>query len=840
MKLRLIILLFFPFVSFSANWYVDDATVNDANDIYNTTGSVVGTVAGTGSISSPFLTLNAAISAASSGDFIYIDAGTYNEHGLLVPAAKTGVSIIGAGYQYTIFDHLFGGTATDYFMCIQASNTTLQAIKVTGYENNGTQFPGHNGQALTINGTGSTITGILIQDVMFLGNGQSGGNPAISVLSRSSVTITGGGGFCNTTGTQYTGGVEAYGTNINLTIDNYLLGNNYKYGAYDGGGLYIANGDATTIVNVTNTRIKNNIAVNGGGVFQNSGVLTVTDCIIEGNGAGQTSSNVYGGGVGMYGGTATYTRVKFLNNGLAPAGGTLKGGGIGVFPLINDVILNVVNCYFSGNGGVGPDIYARPNSSHEYQISCSETTFSSSNPALVENDNSTNTCVGSDFTITNSGNPITLSTNGGGGSSCGINKTNTIAPSSIPNPNIVDYTGGCGAIVIVPPCTAPSAPVIGVITQPTCSVATGSVALSGLPAVGSWTVTASPGGSTLTGSGTTGTFSGLSANTYTFIVTNSTGCSSVSSSSAVINTQPTTPTAPLATLTQPTCSVATGSAAFSNLPAVGSWTVTATPGGATITGSGTTGTFSGLTQSTTYTFTVTNASGCTSTASSNAIINAQPSTPTTPVVGTITQPTCSVATGSVDFSGLPAVGSWTVTASPGGTTLTGSGTTGTFSGLSANTYTFTVTNASGCTSAATPNAVINTQPSTPTTPVVGTITQPTCSLATGSVDFSGLPAVGSWTVTASPGGTTLTGSGTTGTFSGLSANTYTFTVTNASGCTSAATPNTVIDAQPSTPTTLVVGTITQPTCILATGSVDFSGLPAVGSWTVTASPGGTT
>ncbi len=30
-------------------------------------------------------------------------------------------------------------------------------------------------------------------------------------------------------------------------------------------------------------------------------------------------------------------------------------------------------------------------------------------------------------------------------------------------------------------------------------------------------------------------------------------------------------------------------------------------------------------------------------------------------------------------------------------------------------------------------------------------------LATGSVDFSGLPAVGSWTVTASPGGTTLTG-----------------------------------------------------------------------------------
>ena len=42
-------------------------------------------------------------------------------------------------------------------------------------------------------------------------------------------------------------------------------------------------------------------------------------------------------------------------------------------------------------------------------------------------------------------------------------------------------------IVIVPP--SPPAPIVGTITQPTCTMATGSVDLSGLPASGTWTLT---------------------------------------------------------------------------------------------------------------------------------------------------------------------------------------------------------------------------------------------------------------------------------------------------------------------------------------------------------------
>ncbi|MCX6255882.1 MAG: T9SS type A sorting domain-containing protein, partial [Bacteroidia bacterium] len=98
--------------------------------------------------------------------------------------------------------------------------------------------------------------------------------------------------------------------------------------------------------------------------------------------------------------------------------------------------------------------------------------------------------------------------------------------------------------------------------------------------------------------------------------------------------------------------------------------------------------------------------------------NAQPATPTTPTAGTITQPTCAVATGSVVLNGLPATGTWTLTRTPGGTITTGTGTSTTITGLAAGTYTYTVTNASGCTSVASGDVVINAQPATPSTPII--------------------------------------------------------------------------------------------------------------------------
>lgn len=67
---------------------------------------------------------------------------------------------------------------------------------------------------------------------------------------------------------------------------------------------------------------------------------------------------------------------------------------------------------------------------------------------------------------------------------------------------------------------------------------------------------------------------------------------------------------------------------------------------------------------------------------------------------------------------------------------------------------------------------------------VGTITQPTCSSPTGSIQLNNLPA-GNWTI--NPGA--IAGSGSSYTVSGLTTGSYSFTATNSGGCPSIATNN---------------------------------------------------
>jgi len=75
----------------------------------------------------------------------------------------------------------------------------------------------------------------------------------------------------------------------------------------------------------------------------------------------------------------------------------------------------------------------------------------------------------------------------------------------------------------------PTAPVEESIIQPTCSIVTGSIVLSGLPS-GNWTI--NPGNHL--GSGTSATISGIAAGTYNFTVTNVSGCTSDASGDMLI------------------------------------------------------------------------------------------------------------------------------------------------------------------------------------------------------------------------------------------------------------------------------------------------------------------
>lgn len=391
----------------------------------------------------------------------------------------------------------------------------------------------------------------------------------------------------------------------------------------------------------------------------------------------------------------------------------------------------------------------------------------------------------------------------------------------------VTNQGGCTSapseqVIIEPAPNIPSAPVIIEITQPSCTSATGSVSLGGLPATGNWTVRVYPGTQTYNGNGTTILIPGLNPDTYYFTVTNSAGCTSPPSADAVINEQPEIPSPPVTgAVTQPSCYSAGGTIQLSGLPS-GQWNITRNPGGVVTAGSGSSTLISGIPPGT-YTFTVTNSQGCTSGPSAAVTIIQGPDVAEIPVIGTVTQPSCNISTGSIFVSGLPASGSWTLTRQPDGIIYSGIGTSTTITGLQAGTYTFTVTNSDGCTSMPTQGVTINPQPLTPTPPVPGAVTHPTCDLPTGSVILSGLPAAGLWTLTRFPGSVTVSSTGTSITISGLNPGAYNFTVTNSDGCTSAVSTDVVINPQPGPVPTLVIH---NPDPVCAPGTADLT-RPAV-------------
>lgn len=189
----------------------------------------------------------------------------------------------------------------------------------------------------------------------------------------------------------------------------------------------------------------------------------------------------------------------------------------------------------------------------------------------------------------------------------------------------------------------------------------------------------------------------------------------------------------------------------------------------------TTGIFTGLTAGA-YTVTVTDAA--TGTATANATVG-QPAAALAgnAVAGTIA---CfgGTTTGTVTATGGTAPYSYVIATGP--VVNTTGATTGVFTGLTAGAYTFTVTDANSC---------------TVTTSSVTVAAAPAALSSTIAITSPIVTAGGTGTIRATPtGGTTPYGytvagptvnttGATTGIFSGLTAGTYTITVTDANGCT---------------------------------------------------------
>ena len=263
--------------------------------------------------------------------------------------------------------------------------------------------------------------------------------------------------------------------------------------------------------------------------------------------------------------------------------------------------------------------------------------------------------------------------------------------------NISAVTGTCVAKslpllykICLPNC--PPAPTASVTAQPTCSVATGTITVTAPTETG---LTYSIDGSTYTN--TTGVFTGVAAGTYSVTAKNSTGCISASTS-VTVNAQPATPSVPTASVTaQPTCAIATGTITVTAPTGTG---MTYSIDGTTYTN--TTGVFTGVAAGT-YSVTAKNSSGCTS-ASTSVTVNAQPATPSVPTASVTAQPTCPIPTGTITVTAPTGTG---MTYSIDGSTYTN--TTGVFTGIAAGTYSVTAKNSSGCISVST-SVTVNAAP----------------------------------------------------------------------------------------------------------------------------------
>ncbi|MBS7256365.1 T9SS type B sorting domain-containing protein [Flavobacterium branchiicola] len=231
-----------------------------------------------------------------------------------------------------------------------------------------------------------------------------------------------------------------------------------------------------------------------------------------------------------------------------------------------------------------------------------------------------------------------------------------------------------------------------------------------------------------------------------------------------------------------------------------------------------------------FTFTYTVKGLCSGTSVSTYTINntAAPAAPT----ANVSQPTCALATGTITVTVPVAASNITYTltgTNPIGATMTN--TTGVFSGLASGTYDVTAS-AGTCESAAT-SLTVNTQPITPATALFGAVTHPTCSTGTGSFAITNYDAAKTYNFTPNTG-VNISAAGIVT----ASAGTYTATVTDAtSGCTSAVSASSVINAQPLTPEKPTLGTVIQPTCAIITGSFAITNYDAAYTYTVTPTTG---
>lgn len=420
-KIAFLILFTFLFSSLSSatDYYVNDNSL--VGDVFCTN---VGNIGNSGlTAASPKATFTqiwntygpSGTNVLTSGDVIYVDAGTYLATDNNLALSVDGISIIGAGMELTFFDNNQTSSDANRWATITSTNISISNIYITGYN-----YGLGDANAIQITGaTNLTFTNVMINE-----NNPGGGSSSIVINGGSSVNFIGGGSSCNPGSASVAGGgvnIEGNGNVVSFT--NYTLSANEK--DYQGGsGLYII-GDNTTSVSITNSIFSDNIngsGDGGGAIFiANGAQLTISGSCFNNNSSSQVSSVNYGGAISVgRGSTVTISDCSFSGN-----GGAISIN-IGLGSTGTTATVNLSECSFTGNSAVdGADILGRVSFSRAAVFNVNDCTWSGTSED-VTNDNSAS------MTLIFSGSPTTSGSVSFDG--LAVRATPTLACPSVPTP----------------------------------------------------------------------------------------------------------------------------------------------------------------------------------------------------------------------------------------------------------------------------------------------------------------------------------------------------------------------------------------------------------------------
>ena len=281
--------------------------------------------------------IQAAINAASAGNYVVVCDGVYSEKINFNGKAITVQSANGAASTKIQGDNTNNPVVT--FSSSETSSAVLKGFTIDNQYENNTLTRG-----IYISGAAApTIKECIIQGNKLWANG------AGIYINNGSATIEGttiGGDSAYTNTCDNGCGIYATALSAPLSINNSTISWNSSVGASAGGGIHLANTTKTTTI--SNTKISNNSSQKGGAIYSTNSPVTISNSAFSNN-----NTISYSGGA-LYlenaSTTATITGTTFNNNTSADSGGAIYASSAGALS-INNSSINSNSGLGNGNGG---------------------------------------------------------------------------------------------------------------------------------------------------------------------------------------------------------------------------------------------------------------------------------------------------------------------------------------------------------------------------------------------------------------------------------------------------------------------------------------------------------